>query len=93
MTEELMKLIKVFAIGAEKDLQEYIDSKSPSTISNILKELLSLYLKDKNSSFLREFLTVSLAGYEPRPGKIGYNGYIQNANGETKRCEAKPKEY
>jgi hypothetical protein len=91
MTEELTELIKVFAIGTDEDLQGYIDSKSPTAISKILKELLSLYLKDKNSSFLREFLTVSLAGYQHRPGKIGYNGYIENANGMTKRCEAKPK--
>lgn len=49
-------------------------------------------MNDKNSSTLREFITVSLAGYKHRPEKIGHNGFRQNTEigGEVKSCEAKP---
>ncbi|MGB9797237.1 MAG: hypothetical protein ACPLSK_01320 [bacterium] len=91
MTDELKGLIKVFAIGTAEDLQSYIGCKPITVVAMMLQELLHLYLNDKNSSTLREFITVSLAGYEPHPGKIGYNGYKQEQGGKTKRCEAKPK--
>lgn len=52
-----------------------------------------MYINDKNSSTIREFITVALAGYTHKEGKIGYNGFKQDAfiTGKTIKCEAKPK--
>jgi hypothetical protein len=59
----------------------------------MLVDLLTMYINDKNSSTIREFITVTLAGYEHRQSKIGYNGFKQDAfvAGKTIKCEAKPK--
>lgn len=52
-----------------------------------------MYINDKNSSTIREFITVTLAGYQHKESKIGYNGFKQDAfvSGKTIKCEAKPK--
>ena len=47
-------------------------------------------MNDKNSSTLREFLTVSLAGYRHSNEKIGYNGYKHSIYGRPIMCEVKP---
>ncbi len=54
-----------------------------------------MYINDKNSSTIREFLTVTLAGYKYKEGEIGYNGFKQNTfvSGRTIKCEAKPKNF
>ena len=59
----------------------------------MLIDLLTMYINDKNSSTIREFITVTLAGYTHKESKIGYNGFKQNtfSSGTTIKCEAKPK--
>jgi hypothetical protein len=52
-----------------------------------------MYINDKNSSRLREFLTVSMAGYNHTEEKIGYNGYKHIAPDKPLWCEAKPKNF
>ncbi len=61
----------------------------------MLVDLVTMYINDKNSSTIREFLTVTLAGYEHKEGKIGYNGFKQDTfvPGRTTKCEAKPKNF
>ncbi|MGC8913515.1 MAG: hypothetical protein ACP5LE_06290 [Thermoplasmata archaeon] len=56
-------------------------------------DLLTMYINDKNSSTIREFITVTLAGYTHKEAKIGYNGFKQDVfvPGKTIKCEAKPK--
>lgn len=66
--------------------------KSKQNIISILVDLLTTYFNDKNSSTLREFIVVSLSGFEPNSSKIGYNGYKHDAIGKkAEYCEAKPK--
>lgn len=50
-----------------------------------------MYINDKNSSAIREFITVTGAGYKHKEGKIGYNGFKQDTF--TLKCEAKPKNF
>jgi hypothetical protein len=59
----------------------------------MLVDLLTMYINDKNSSTIREFITVTLAGYKHQRSKIGYNGFKQDAfvPGKTIKCEAKTK--
>jgi transcriptional regulator with XRE-family HTH domain len=66
---------------------------SVDDLIGILVDLLTMYINDKNSSTIREFITVTLAGYKDKQGKIGYNGFRQDAiiPGRTIKCEAKPK--
>lgn len=71
----------------------YLIEKSKDTLIAVLVDLLTMYINDKNSSTLREFITVTLAGYTHKETKIGYNGFKQNSfvSGKTIKCEAKPK--
>jgi hypothetical protein len=68
-------------------------NKSKDNLIACLNDLLTAYINDKNSSSLREFVTVSIAGYEHNPNKLGYNGYKHNSaiGGKPMNCEAKPK--
>ncbi|MGB9721741.1 MAG: hypothetical protein ACPL28_09715 [bacterium] len=93
MNQELANVIKIYSTGTHKELSEYLIGKSKDTLKGILVDLLTMYINDKNSSTIREFITVTLAGYTHKEGKIGYNGFKQDAfiPGKTIKCEAKPK--
>lgn len=93
MNQELANIIKIYATGSHQELNNYLIGKSKDNLIGILVDLLTMYINDKNSSTIREFLTVTLAGYEHREEKIGYNGFKQDAyvSERTLKCEAKPK--
>jgi hypothetical protein len=93
MNQELANVIKIYSTGTHEELSRYLVGKSKDTLIGILVDLLTMYINDKNSSTIREFLTVTLAGYQHKEGKIGYNGFKQDAfiSGRTIKCEAKPK--
>ncbi len=93
MNKELEEVVKIYATGKHSDLSLYLLSKSKDTLISVLTDLLTMYINDKNSSTIREFITVILAGYKHKTGKIGYNGFKQEAYfpGGTIKCEAKPK--
>jgi hypothetical protein len=93
MNQELANVIKIYSMGTHKELSSYLIGKSKDTLIGILVDLLTMYINDKNSSTIREFVTVTLAGYEHKEGKIGYNGFKQDTfiPGKTIKCEAKPK--
>jgi len=93
MNQELANIIKIYSIGSHQELSSYLLGKSKDTLIGVLVDLLTMYINDKNSSTIREFITVTLAGYEHEQGKIGYNGFKQDTiiPGKTIKCEAKPK--
>ncbi len=93
MNQELANVIKIYSTGTHGDLSRYLIGKSKDTLIRILVDLLTMYIKDKNSSTIREFITVTLAGYQHKESKIGYNGFKQDAflQDKTIKCEAKPK--
>lgn len=93
MNEELANVIKTYSTGSHVELNNYLIGKSKDTIIGMLTDLLTMYINDKNSSTIREYLTVTMAGYKHKEGKIGYNGFKQDAfiSGGTITCEAKPK--
>lgn len=74
-------------------MNSYLLGKSKDTLIGMLVDLLTMYINDRNSSTIREFITVTLAGYQHKHGKIGYNGFRQDIfiPGKTIKCEAKPK--
>ncbi len=93
MNQELANVIKIYSTGIHQELNNYLIGKSKDTLIGMLVDLLTIYINDKNSSTVREFITVTLAGYTHKEGKIGYNGFKQDAfvSGRTIKCEAKPK--
>ncbi|MGB9735598.1 MAG: hypothetical protein ACP5JP_05025 [bacterium] len=93
MNQELANVIKIYSTGSHQELGSYLLGKSKDTLIAILVDLLTMYINDKNSSTIREFITVTLAGYQHKQGKIGYNGFRQDTfiPGKTIKCEAKPK--
>jgi len=90
MNKELVEVIKLYATKSHKELNDYLLGKSKNNLIAILTDLLTMYINDKNSSTLREFITVTIAGYEHIESKMGYNGYKQSVYGKPVMCSAKP---
>lgn len=91
MTENLKELIKIYSCYSHKELNIRLLEYSKDDLIAVFNDLLTLYINDKNSSTIREFLTVNIAGYTHNTHKIGFNGYRQNGLGKAINCEAKPK--
>jgi len=91
MNNELYEIIKIYATGTHKELSSLLLDKSKDQLISLFNSLITIYINDKNSSLLREYVTVSLAGYVPTNTKIGYNGFKQSVQiGGDIPCEAKP---
>lgn len=93
MNQDLSQIVIYYATKPHAELNGLLLGKSKDNLISILADLLTAYMNDKNSSSLREFVTVSIAGYEHSQNKLGYNGYKQNSaiGGTPIACEAKPK--
>ncbi|MBU1046148.1 hypothetical protein KJ616_03470 [Patescibacteria group bacterium] len=92
MNNELYEVIKTYTTQSHKELDSLLLDKSKDQLIALLNGLVTIYINDRNSSLLREYVTVSLAGYVPTDTKISYNGFKQSTQigGETIACEAKP---
>lgn len=92
MNNELYEVIKAYATKSHKELASLLLDKSKDQLIALFNGLITIYINDKNSSLLREYITVSLAGYTPTNTKIGYNGFKQSTQigGKVIACEAKP---
>ncbi len=91
MTKSLLELIKIYSTGSHIDFSTHLIGQSKDMLVALLSELLTVYINDKNSSTIREILSVTLAGYEHNSEKIGFNGFRYDGFGKPINCEAKPK--
>lgn len=91
MTQNLQELIKIYSLNSHIDFSTHLLGQSKDTLIALLSELLTTYINNKNSSTIREALSVTLAGYTHNPEKLGFNGFRQNGFGKPINCEAKPK--
>lgn len=93
MNQDLAQIVIYYATKPHKELNELLLNKSKDNLISSLTDLLTAYINDKNSSSLREFITVIISGYQHNPKKLGYNGFKQNSTigGKPIACEAKPK--
>ena len=93
MNEDLAQIVKCYATKPHSDFSALLLGKSKDNLISVFSDLLTNYINDKNSSSLREFITVSIAGYKHNPNKLGYNGFKHDSNisGAPIACEAKPK--
>lgn len=90
MDHVLLETVVVFATKPEKRAQLFLRGKSEEEIIKLFTDLLRIYMNDKNSSTLREKITLKIAGYESTDRKIGYDGF-KKINGKTVFSEVKPK--
>ncbi|PIS39765.1 MAG: hypothetical protein COT33_00230 [Candidatus Nealsonbacteria bacterium CG08_land_8_20_14_0_20_38_20] len=95
MNQELANVIKIYATKPHKELASLLLDKSKDQLIALLNSLVTIYINVKNSSLLREYITVSLAGYVPTNTKIGYNGFKQSTQigGKVIASEAKPQNF
>jgi hypothetical protein len=95
MNENLAEILRIYATKTHTDLSMHLLNMSKDMLIAVFNEILTTYINDKNSSTLREFITVNIAGYEHSSTKIGYNGYkhLSAVAGEAVNCEAKPKNF
>ena len=92
MNKDLIELITIYGTKTHKDVANLLNDKSKQNLISMLLDLTTQYFNDKNSSTLREFLVVSLSGFQPLKEKIGYNGYRHlGISGDKEFCEVKPK--
>lgn len=93
MNKELAETIKLYSIGLHENFTKRLINLSKESLISLFTDLLTMYINDKNSSTIREFITVTLAGYEHSEQKIGFNGFKQSSivGGKPIACEAKPK--
>lgn len=91
MNKNLEEIIKIYSTKSHGELSSTLLGYSKDNIIAQFIDLLTLYINDKNSSTLREFLTVSLAGYSHNTKKIGFDGFRQTVNNEPLNCDKAPK--
>ncbi len=91
MNKELAEVLKIYSTKSHADFSRRLIDSSKETIISLFTDLLTMYINDRNSSTLREFLTVTIAGYNHNPHKIGFNGFKHATAGKPIACEAKPK--
>ena len=93
MNRDLSEIIITYATKRHSELSQLMINKSKDNLISCLNDLLTVYMNDKNSSSLREFITVTVAGYKHNVAKLGYNGFKHSDEIGAKpiNCEAKPK--
>lgn len=85
ISKELENVLNIFFTKGSNSLGDALVKQEKKEVIDLLNQILYLYANDKNSSTIREYITVKLAGYKPSLKKIGFNG----ERGDEK-CDAKP---
>ncbi|MGI9461673.1 MAG: hypothetical protein ACR2NY_03765 [Alphaproteobacteria bacterium] len=88
MDKLLADVVKDYSLGKSNFIKK-LNTYSKENLNKILSDIITHYFNDKNSSYLREYITAIMAGYTPSNAKLGYNGYKTNG-GEITACEIKP---
>jgi len=92
MNKDLQEAIRIYATGSHKELNAFLLDKSEDNLRTIFNDLLEIYMNDKNSSTLREYITTNICGYQHSEAKRGYDGYRQSTIPEKDEyCEVKPR--
>lgn len=93
MNKELSEVLVLYTTRPHREFTGRLVDLSKDSLIGIFTDLLTTYINDRNSSRLREYITVVTAGYTHSEGKIGFNGYKQSSvvGGKPIACEAKPR--
>ncbi len=84
LSEATVALLTCFFLEPKEAFEKAVAERSHRELATAMSELLSLYANDRNSSALREWVVLKVAGCEHRPEKIGYNGCKGNVPYEVK---------
>lgn len=95
MNKELSEVLKIYSTKAHSEFTNRLINSSKETVVSLFTDILTMYINDKNSSTIREYITVIMSGYSHSENKIGFNGFKQNSiiGGKPIACEAKPKNF
>ena len=63
MNRDLVEVIKLYATKPHIEVSKNLLEKSKDSLIAMFNDLLTIYINDKNSSTIREFITVNLSGY------------------------------
>ncbi|MEO0210790.1 MAG: hypothetical protein ABIN66_02910 [candidate division WOR-3 bacterium] len=83
MSQNLHGIVRCYFTNRD-EFHRFIIGLNPEQLAEALEELIALYAQDKNSSTLRELITLSIAGYRPHGGKLGFNGENEHGPAEVK---------
>ncbi|MCX7854519.1 MAG: hypothetical protein N2556_00820 [Anaerolineae bacterium] len=83
LNQSTARFVRSFFLNPDQFQQE-LGQADTWELAQALLELLRLYANDKNSSTLREWIVLQVAGCQQQPGKIGYNGYLGSVPYEVK---------
>ena len=75
----------------QKILINYSLDKLKRKLDREFKELIELYLNDKNSSTIRQFITSTVCGYKNSFKKLGYDAIDSDGNHKEIKPTNKPK--
>jgi hypothetical protein len=70
MNKDLEEIVTFYATKPHDEPAKLLINKSKDNPIASLTDSLTSYINHKNSSTLREFVTVSIAGYEHNPQKL-----------------------
>lgn len=95
MNKELSEVLKIYSTKPHSEFTNRLINSSKETVVSLFTDILTMYINDKNSSTIREYITVIMSGYNHSENKIGFNGFKQNSiiGGKPIACEAKPKNF
>ncbi len=91
LSDQAAEVIQKFFLEQD-EFAQWIAHQSSDKLAAVLSEILRLYANDKNSSTLREWVVLRIAGCHQRAEKIGYNGYKGNEPYEVKPRNIRSKE-
>lgn len=77
LSESTARFVYAFFLHPDQ-FQGVVSQAGAGELAEALSELLRVYANDKNSSTLREWVVLQVAGCQQQPGKIGYNGYRES---------------
>lgn len=86
----LTQAITLYSTGAHDAFKTHVGGLSKSEVTALFTELMTMYINDRNSSSLREYVTVTIAGYTHVDDKLGFDGF-KITGGKKVWCEAKPR--
>lgn len=92
MNKELSEVLKIYSTKPHPDFTNRLINSSKETVVSLFTDILTMYINDKNSSTIREYITVIMSGYEHSSNKIGFDG-TKKIGDKTVSCEAKPKNF
>lgn len=75
MNKELSEVLKIYSTKPHSEFNNRLINSSKETLVSLFTDILTMYINDKNSSTIREYLTVTISGYNHTENKIGFNGF------------------